>query len=115
VTGTWARYGLGLLLPATAFPMATFLANVAGSFLLALVYELSAQTTLIGPTLRLGLGVGVMGGFTSYSSFDLEVIRAAQAGQLGLAAGYFVGTVAACGAAGLAGTALVRWRLKGRK
>ncbi|EGF89778.1 tat twin-arginine translocation pathway signal sequence domain protein [Asticcacaulis biprosthecium C19] len=73
--GSLARYGLGRSLN-SAWPMGTFVANVAGGLLMGVLMAL-----LIGPLkgeaerLRLLLGVGVLGGFTTFSSFSLETVQ----------------------------------------
>ncbi|HET9209989.1 MAG TPA: CrcB family protein, partial [Thermoanaerobaculia bacterium] len=75
--GTGARYLLsGWLLRAAGpgFPWGTLAVNVIGSFLLGLILQVSLTTTLISPTLRLALTTGVMGGFTTYSTFNYETL-----------------------------------------
>lgn len=57
----------------TAFPLGTFLINVSGSFLLGLLGALIAQKfSPAGETLRLALGVGFLGAFTTFSTFEFE-------------------------------------------
>jgi CrcB protein len=73
--GTLSRYGIGLWAGkalGTDFPYGTFMVNVVGCFLIALVSQLALSTTLISPTLRLTLTTGFMGGLTTYSSFNNE-------------------------------------------
>lgn len=110
--GTLLRYGLSLLLAdqtlATGWPLGTLAANVAGSLLLGVVMELAHGAELLGTDLRLVLGVGVMGGFTTYSSFNLETLRLAQEGHAWRAAAYVAATVVVCLLAGLAGLWLAR-------
>jgi CrcB protein len=63
--GTAARLALGLALPDDGFPTAVLLANVLGAFLIGvLAARLPASTDL-----RVALGTGVLGGFTTYSAF----------------------------------------------
>ncbi len=107
--GTLARYAVGLWAGrylGSSFPYGTLLVNVVGCFLIALIGQLAASTSLISPTVRLTLTTGFMGGLTTYSSFNYETTRFLQdrawaAGLLNLGL-----TVAACFAAGLLGTAL---------
>lgn len=76
--GTGARYLLsGWLLRAAGpgFPWGTLAVNVAGSFLLGLLMQLSFASDLFPPTRRLVLTTGVMGGFTTYSIFNYETLR----------------------------------------
>ncbi|WP_437728119.1 fluoride efflux transporter CrcB [Sorangium sp. So ce861] len=76
--GTLARYALSTWCEGrfgAGFPYGTLAVNVLGSFLLGAISEVAATTELLSPTLRLGLSTGVMGGFTTYSSFNNETIR----------------------------------------
>jgi CrcB protein len=109
--GTLLRYGTGLAAArwfGSSLPFGTLLVNVLGSFALGLVAEALHKATWAGTDARLVLGVGLLGGFTTYSSFNLETLRMAQRGELGLAAGYAAATFAACLVAGLAGLMLGR-------
>ena len=104
--GTGARYLLsGWLLRAAGpgFPWGTLAVNVIGSFLLGLIMQVAVATDLLSPTLRLTLTTGVMGGFTTYSTFNYETLQYLQQndwlmGSLNLAV-----TVVACLAAGTFG------------
>jgi fluoride exporter len=95
--GSAARYGLSHLLPAQhGFPVATFVENLVGAFLLGLLLEtlLRAGAEDRGRRmLRLGLGTGALGGFTTYSALALEVERLWVGGDTGLAVGYGLGSV----------------------
>jgi len=62
----------------------------------------------IGPDLRTFLAVGIMGGFTTYSSFNHETLVLAQRGQWGIAAAYVGATLLGAWAAGLAGLLLAQ-------
>jgi fluoride exporter len=103
LVSTWslARFG-------PAFPYGTLAVNVVGSLLLAVLWALSRSATWLSPTVQLALGAGVMGGFTTYSTFNLEMIRYAENGQPRAAALYCVATLASCLAAGFVGMYLVR-------
>ncbi len=100
----WAAGALG-----TAFPWGTFAVNVIGSFFVGLIMQLGLATPLLSPTLRLALTTGVMGGFTTYSTFNYETIRWIQDGSWDLALANVALTVASCLVAGLAGIAAARW------
>lgn len=67
------------------FPRGTILINVTGSFLIAVVMELAAATGAISVELRLFLATGIMGGYTTYSSFNYETLRLASQGTWYLA------------------------------
>jgi fluoride exporter len=114
--GTGARYLLsGLTLSAfgASFPYGTLAVNVIGSFLVGLLMQVGLATPLLSPTLRLTLTTGVMGGFTTYSTFNYETIRYVQDGAWHLAAVNVSITLATCLAAGFAGVAAGRWLFGG--
>jgi CrcB protein len=96
-SGAVLRWGLGLLVPA---PWATLAVNVLGSAALAALLH---ESVALPAPWRLALGTGVMGGVTTYSAFNHDVIAAVQRGQPGHAALLAVLTVAGCAAGGVAG------------
>jgi len=109
--GTSLRYGIGvgmLRWLGSAFPYGTLTANILGSFLLGVVMESVGDRELAGVQLKLILGTGVMGGFTTYSSFNLETIRLAEQGAYGRAGLYLGLTLVVCLVAGVGGIALAR-------
>lgn len=110
--GSCLRYWVSLMLgPVTAahgFPWATLAANILGSLGLGLTFVLAEDASLFGADLRLLLGTGVMGGFTTYSAFNLEAIGLMQSEAWGRAALYMGGTVMVCLAAGALGLILGR-------
>lgn len=69
-----------------AFPWGTFIVNVLGCFLFGVIAGLAASRGLFGPTGRAFLLVGVLGGFTTYSSFAFESVELVRTGQLAAAA-----------------------------
>ncbi|MGN6127128.1 MAG: fluoride efflux transporter FluC [Humibacter sp.] len=116
--GTLARYLLALVLPPVGgLPIATLLVNVVGAFLLGVLLGGIAKRgaeSRRGRTLRLLIGTGVMGGFTTYSTLAVETAQLIGGGNGWLGAGYALGTlVIGLGASLLgiaAGAALVRPR-----
>jgi len=83
--GCLARYfvsGWTYALAGRGLPYGTLAVNVAGSFLLGLVMEGSLRSTLLPPELRLGITVGFMGGFTTFSTFSYETFRLIEEGSL---------------------------------
>jgi fluoride exporter len=66
----WLSRALG-----AGFPYGTLAVNVLGSFLLGVIMQVALVTGSFSPTLRLALTTGVMGGFTTYSSFNYETLR----------------------------------------
>lgn len=91
-----------------AFPWATFAINFAGSLAMGLLAGWLVKFGTGGEAWRLLLGVGVLGGFTTFSAFSLEMALMIEKGLLGLAAGYALLSVA-MGVIGLfTGLALMR-------
>ena len=114
--GTGARYlisGWALAALGPAFPWGTLAVNAIGSFLLGALMHVGLTTELLSPTLRLALTTGVMGGFTTYSTFNQETLQFARDGALPLAALNVGTTVIICLAAGLLGLAAGRALLGG--
>ncbi|MFC4335146.1 fluoride efflux transporter FluC [Salininema proteolyticum] len=104
VVGALARYGVSLLFPKDPhhFDVATFLVNVLGGFLIGMLMVFAVELRPGTGYLRPFLGVGVMGGFTSFSAYILDIGRAVGAGERMLAVTYAFTTIAgALGAAAL--------------
>lgn len=99
----WAGERIG-----TAFPYGTLIVNVLGSFLMALVLELSLRLAEFPPNLRLALTTGFLGGFTTYSSFNSETTTLMLTEHVGRAFVNVAVTIVACFAAGLLGWLLAR-------
>ena len=96
--GALARWGLGELAPdGTGFPWTTFAINVSGSFLLAMLPAFFVVRR--SPVLAAGLGTGVLGGYTTLSTYSEQTRALLAAGDAGLAAAYLLGTLGACLAA----------------
>ena len=113
--GTGARYLIGLWAGqrlGTAFPYGTFIVNLTGCFLIAVILQTALNMASFSPTLRLALTTGFMGGLTTYSSFAYETTRLAQDGSLGAACLNFGITTVACFGAVLLGLAVAQ-RLTG--
>jgi CrcB protein len=101
VLGAEARYGLGVLAPHSAhqFPWMTVAINVAGCLLIGVLMGVLASFGHPPRLARPFLGTGLLGGFTTFSAFAVDVAALAHAGRWGLAAGYLVITAALCFAA----------------
>jgi len=109
--GSAARYGLARLWPAQAMPFGwpagTFAANLIGGLLMGLLAGwLSARGG--DERLRLLLGVGVLGGFTTFSSYSLEVVQLLERRDYALAGGYAVSSAALAVAAVMIGLFVFR-------
>lgn len=72
----------------TAFPWATLSVNVAGSLAMGLLAGWLARFGTGGETWRLLVGVGLLGGFTTFSAFSLELMLLIERGQAGTAFAY---------------------------
>lgn len=76
--GILARYYCGLWFEKffpSIWPLATFSINILGSFLIGIIYVFGMESAAISFELRLGLMVGLLGGFTTFSAFSLEAVR----------------------------------------
>ena len=103
--GAVARFLLGRMLSAPAgFPWVTFGNNVAGSFALGLLVIYCKDR----PGWSALLGVGVCGGFTTFSAFSVETLRLLESDAYASAAGYVLGTVALALAGAWIGMQLVK-------
>lgn len=80
----------------TALPVHTLAINIIGSLLLGLLMALSIDRALIGPSWRLLLGTGLLGGFTTFSTFSYETIALVEQGQWGLAGFNVVSSAVLC-------------------
>ncbi|HUB10236.1 MAG TPA: fluoride efflux transporter CrcB [Myxococcales bacterium] len=110
--GSGARYllaGWVARVAGSALPYGTISVNAIGSFLIAAIMYLSLTANVIGPDLRLALTTGVMGGFTTYSTFNYESLSLFQQGAWLLGCLNIAVTLLLCLAAGAAGLLLARW------
>lgn len=109
--GTLARYGLSTWCQqrlGAEFPYGTLAVNVLGSFLLGALGEIAATTELMSPTLRLSLSTGLMGGFTTYSSFNNETLRLIQYKSWAAGLANMMFTLVGCLLAGALGMIVAR-------
>ncbi|HEX5580139.1 MAG TPA: fluoride efflux transporter CrcB [Gemmatimonadaceae bacterium] len=93
--GGLARYGVSGWVQGiggAGFPWGTLLVNVTGSLLLGFVYAF-LEGTAAAPEWRAFLGIGVLGGYTTFSTFSYETLRLAQDGQWERALLYAGGSV----------------------
>lgn len=114
--GSLGRWGIGLAWPfeVAGWPWATFLVNVTGSFVLGVIMVVVLEVRPLSRLTRPFWGVGVCGGYTTFSTFALETHRLLAGGRAGLAVAYIVVSVlSGLGAVGLGAAAarrgLRRW------
>lgn len=92
--GSLLRYVAGVAIMSRwsgRFPIATFLINVTGSFAIGVLATLLADST--NPNWRPLLITGLLGGYTTFSSFEWETLTAARGGAGGIALLYLLGSV----------------------
>jgi CrcB protein len=108
--GALARYGLAQLWPTHPghFPWATFVTNVLGCLLIGVLMVLVTEVWAAHPLVRPFLGVGVLGGFTTFSTYAVETRGLLAPGTIGLAFVYVAGTLVAALLATLAGVQVTR-------
>src|SRR5438309_12063502 len=104
LTALWAAAAFG-----SAFPFGTLIVNTVGSFLLAFIMHVSGATELISSDARAILTTGVMGGFTTYSTFNYETTNYLREGAWLFAAANATATIVGCLVAGFAGLAAARF------
>lgn len=89
--GCWARYGMTNLVQAIYgrdFPYATLSINVLGSFLMGFLFIETLERLTISPHLRIGILTGFLGGFTTFSTFAMEMLLLAERGEAAKSALY---------------------------
>lgn len=94
-----------------AFPWGTLSVNIVGSFAMGALIEIMALVWSTGNDMRAFLVVGVLGGFTTFSTFSLDVVTLFERGQSMAAAGYVAASVIAAVAGLVAGLHLFRYIL----
>jgi CrcB protein len=114
VTGALARYGLTEAFPHTTqgFAWTTFGINVSGCLLIGVLMVLVSE---VWPTRRLlfpFVGTGMLGGYTTFSTYIIDTHQLLAAGAAGTALTYLTGTVLAALAAVYAGITLTRWAVR---
>ncbi|HJT26949.1 MAG TPA: fluoride efflux transporter CrcB [Pyrinomonadaceae bacterium] len=88
VIGTLTRYWLAGFVArqyGENFPWGTLIVNLIGSFLAGALYHLAEERLLISPTARTVILIGLIGGFTTFSSYGLQTFTLLRDGQIGLA------------------------------
>ena len=106
--GCVARYLIGLAIGRRGFPYATLVVNLVGSLLIAFILELVIVRRDVPVHLQLALTTGFLGGFTTYSSFNVETTRLVLDGHPARGLANVAVTLVGGFAAGLAGMWLAR-------
>jgi fluoride exporter len=110
--GSVARYLLAGAVHRVAspyFPYGTFVVNVVGCLIFGVVFGISEQRFTVGPNLRAFVLIGILGGFTTFSSFTFETFQLLRDGEILLTAANAIGQVTIGLAAFWLGTVAVRW------
>ncbi len=109
--GAALRHGVNVLSArffGTAFPYATLIENVSGSFVMGLLAAYFAFKGDASQHWRLFLTTGILGGYTTFSAFSLDAVLLYERSEFALAAGYVLASVALSIAGLFAGIALIR-------
>ncbi|MEE3500787.1 fluoride efflux transporter CrcB [Acidiphilium acidophilum] len=91
--GCWARFGQTLLMQnlfGREFPIAVLSINVIGSFLIGFLFFETLDRLTLGPAIRTGILTGFLGGYTTFSTFELETLLLAENGEVLKAASYVI-------------------------
>ncbi|HRI19970.1 MAG TPA: fluoride efflux transporter CrcB [Panacibacter sp.] len=110
--GGVARYGMQtwiLKLYPFAFPVGTFIVNIAGCFLIGLFYALSEKGNMFSPDWRLALTTGLCGGFTTFSAFGYENMSLLKTGDYVTAGLYITASIVLGIAAVFGGVFITRY------
>lgn len=102
LVGQWLTQSLG-----SAYPWGTLAVNLAGGLAMGLLVGWLAKVPA-GNELRLFLAVGVLGGFTTFSAFSLDLVAMVERGALAMALGYALLSVIGAAAALFGGLAITR-------
>jgi CrcB protein len=91
--GCWARYAMTNLVQAIYgkdFPYATMSINLLGAFLMGFLFIETLERLTLSPELRTGILTGGLGGFTTFSTFEMETLLLVEQGSFGKAALYVI-------------------------
>jgi CrcB protein len=109
--GCWARYAMSNLVQSLYgrdFPIATMSINVLGSFLMGFLFILTVERLTISPAVRTGMLTGVLGGYTTFSTFEMETLLLVEQGEALKALLYVVLSVVLGFACAFAGAYIAR-------
>jgi len=80
----------------TVFPLGTFVINLTGCFILSFFLTLTLERLKINPRLRLAIGTGFLGAYTTFSTFSVESINLVKSHQMWVSLAYILGTSMGC-------------------
>lgn len=108
--GALARYYIAGWIQAasSSFPWGIFVVNITGGLLMGMLVEAGALKLNLSPELRSFLTVGILGGYTTFSTFSLDSVLLLQKGEYAQAAFYVIGSVMLSIMALVAGLWIVR-------
>lgn len=112
--GAGARYAVSNWFAANGwdgYPWATLLINVTGSALMGVTVALLMARADLPPEMRVFLATGILGGYTTFSAFSLEVWQLAERGETGAAVAYIAASVVLSILGLVLGLAATRWVL----
>ncbi|KUO53386.1 MAG: chromosome condensation protein CrcB [Desulfitibacter sp. BRH_c19] len=78
------------------FPWGTFVVNVLGCFFLGMFYVWGAEKLIISPNIRAFLAVGLLGAFTTFSTFSLETLNIIKEGEIKIALLNIISSLVVC-------------------
>ncbi len=116
--GSMLRFGVGSLIDSgmtkgtgPIFPWGTIIVNITGCFLIGFIFTVTTAEGrwLVSPLTRQFITIGILGGYTTFSSFSLQTLSLAQAGQWGGAAANVLLSVVLCLVGVWLGAALAGW------
>jgi CrcB protein len=116
--GSMLRFGVGTLIDAGVtrgtgplFPWGTIIVNITGCFVIGFVFTISTAEGrwMISPLTRQFITIGILGGYTTFSSFSWQTLSLAQAGQWGAAAANVLISVVLCLVGVWLGASLAAW------
>ena len=115
--GSMLRFGVGSLIDSNVqktgylFPWGTIVVNITGCFVIGFIYTISTGEgrLLLSPLTRNFLTIGILGGYTTFSSFSLQTLTLAQSGQMWGAAANVLLSVVLCLIGVWLGAMLAAW------
>ncbi|MBV9756201.1 MAG: fluoride efflux transporter CrcB [Alphaproteobacteria bacterium] len=111
VLGCWARFAMTELIQTAYrrdFPYATLSINLLGSFLMGFLFIATLERLTVSPAVRTGILTGVLGGYTTFSTFEMEMLLLVEQGEAGKAVLYLLLSVCLGFLAAFAGAYIAR-------